>query len=242
MSKKARDDMRTYWDERARINAAWYVDTSLDYEAPDMERFFETGRRVVAEALDGAPASPPGRALAVEIGSGLGRVCLALADRFDRVVGIDISSEMLRRAREVVADDRVTFETTEGSTIPLADASADLVLSFTVFQHIPDLAVIQGYVAEAGRVLRPGGLFVFQWNNIPGSTRWGFRRGFLAVVGRLGIKTERYGRNDPAFLGSRVPLATMQAALDRSGMRLRGTKGLDTLFAWAWAVKEGQKA
>ena len=237
MPKKTRDDMRTYWDERARINAAWYVDTSLDYETPDMDRFFETGRRVVAEALDDAPATPPGRSLAVEIGSGLGRVCLALADRFDRVVGIDISSEMVRRARETVTEDRVTFETTDGSTIPLADAAADLVLSFTVFQHIPDLAVIEAYIAEASRVLRPGGVLVFQWNNIRGSATWAMRRRLLAFAARLGVKTERHDRNAPEFLGSRVPLRTIQAALDQGGMTLRGTKGLDTLFAWAWAEK-----
>jgi SAM-dependent methyltransferase len=239
VSKKTREEMRTYWDERARINAVWYVDTSLDFEAPDMDRFFETGRRIVAEALDGAPVTPPGRALAVEIGSGLGRVCLALAERFDRVVGIDISSEMVRRASEIVADDRVVFEVGDGTTIPLADSCADLVLSFTVFQHIPDLTVIEGYVAEASRVLRPEGVFVFQWNNIPGAAGWAFRRRLLAAAHRIGLKTERHGRNAPEFLGSRVPLGTMQAALERNGLVLRRTKGLGTLFAWAWACIEG---
>src|SRR5580700_10743116 len=96
--------MRTYWDEAARTNAAWYVDTSLDYDSPDMAQFFETGRTVVSVALDDAPAAPARFDTAVEIGSGLGRICAALAARFDHVIGIDISSEMIDRAHELVQD------------------------------------------------------------------------------------------------------------------------------------------
>src|SRR5438093_9964969 len=96
--RRAEEGMRTYWDEAARTNAAWYVDTSLEYDHPDMERFFSTGRRIVSEALDGSPVAPPGYSTAVEIGSGLGRVCLALADRFERAIGVDISPEMVQRA------------------------------------------------------------------------------------------------------------------------------------------------
>src|SRR5437764_15432079 len=86
--------MREFWDARARENAAWYVDTSLAYDDPDMDRFFETGEAIVADALDDAPVLPEGRGLAVAVGSGLGRVCKALAGRFDRVVGVDISPQM----------------------------------------------------------------------------------------------------------------------------------------------------
>ena len=63
--------MRDYWDGRARANAAWYVDTSIDFAEPDMQEFFATGERIVTEALDGAPVSPPAHSLAVEIGAGV---------------------------------------------------------------------------------------------------------------------------------------------------------------------------
>ena len=238
MSGNARDSMRTYWDEAARTNAAWYVDTSLSFDHPEIDRFFETGQTVVRAAFDDAPVKPAGRGLAVEIGSGLGRLCRALSERFDRVVGLDISEEMVRRAREFVPDERITFEVGNGTDLrPLADASADLVLTFTVFQHIPDVAMIEGYVREAGRVLKPGGVFVFQWNNTPGARRWALRRSLLGFLQRTGIRSERYKRNAPEFLGSRVPLARMRAAIASGGMDLRETAGLDTLYAWAWAVK-----
>ncbi|MGH2785982.1 MAG: class I SAM-dependent methyltransferase [Actinomycetota bacterium] len=238
MADNVKDSMRTYWDEAARTNATWYVDTSLSFDAPDLERFFETGRTVAKAAIEEASVQPAGRALAVEIGSGLGRICKALAERFDRVIGLDISPEMVKRARELVPDEKITFEVSSGTDLrPLADGTADLVLTFTVLQHIPDVAVIEGYVREAGRVLKPGGVFVFQWNNTPGARRWAFKRGLLGFLQRTGLRVERHRRNAPEFLGSRVPLDRMREALVSAGMELRETKGLGTLFAWAWAVK-----
>jgi SAM-dependent methyltransferase len=231
------DNMRSYWDDAARSNAAWYVDTSLDYGDPDMQRFFENGRTVVRVALDESPVHLD-RGVAVEIGSGLGRICLALADRFDRVIGIDVSPEMVARARQLVSHPAVSFEVGTGAGLEsIPDSSVDLVLSFTVFQHIPSIAVIERYIAEAGRVLKPGGLFVFQWNAEPGSRRWRIKAAILSLLQRSRVRVEERGRHAPEFLGSRVPLGVIEAALRRGRMQLRQTKNLDTLFAFAWAER-----
>lgn len=235
--------MRAYWDERARENAAWYVDTSLDFTSPDMVAFFDTGRRIVDEALgansfDAAVPQPHGEQLAVEIGSGIGRVCKALADRFERVVGVDVSPEMVERARELVDATNVEFMVGDGVSLGgISTASADLVLSFTVFQHIPNVDVIHGYIGEAGRVLRSGGVLVFQWNNEPGALRWRAKRSVLSLLQRSGVRREERMRHDAAFLGSRVALDRIRAALADGQLELVHTKGLDTLYAWAWAVK-----
>lgn len=230
--------MRDYWEERARLNPAFYVDTSLDYDDPDMEQFLQTGRRVVGIALDEPPAVAPAQfGQAVEIGCGMGRICLALSERFDRVVGFDISAEMLRSARDLVPAESVDFRLTEGASLPeLADGSTDLVLTFTVFQHIPSLEVIRAYVTEAGRVLRPGGVFVLQWNGTPGETRWRAKRAVKAVAQKLG-RGDRYGRDAPEFLGSRVELAAMRQMLADAGLDLVATMGEGTLFTWGWARK-----
>jgi SAM-dependent methyltransferase len=233
---KATKGMRDFWDARARENAAWYVDTSLSYDEPDMQRFFETGAVVVAEALDGAPAGSAGRHLALEIGSGLGRICKALGSRFDEVIGFDISPTMVERARELVGSGHISFVLSDGKSLTgVGDGTADLVLSFTVFQHIPSVPVIEGYLREAGRVLRPGGLLVFQWNNEPGARRWRLRRGWLAFLQRTRIHREQYLRHAPQFLGSRVPVDRIERALDAAGIDLVSTKGTGTLYAWAWA-------
>jgi SAM-dependent methyltransferase len=230
--------MRAYWDDGARRNAAWYVDTTLSYDEPDMVRFLAGGQHIVAELFDRVPVEPAGRGLAVEIGSGLGRVCLALADRFERVIGVDISPEMVQRAEQLVRDPRVTFQVGDGLGLGgIDDSCADLVLSFTVFQHIPRPAIVHGYLTEAGRILRPGGVLVFQWNNIAGARRWAARRAILSALQRTGVHPDRYRRHAPEFLGSRIALAPLQRTLDASGLELQGTSGLGTLFAQAWAVR-----
>jgi SAM-dependent methyltransferase len=231
--------MRSYWDDGARRNAVWYVDTSLDYGEPDFERFVETGRVIVSEALDNAPVTPSGHGLAVEIGCGLGRICQALAPRFDRVIGVDISPEMLKRAEELVEDPKVELRLGDGVSLSGIDTgSADLVMSFTVFQHIPSVTVICDYIAEAGRVLKPGGLFVFQWNNEPGALRWRARRAVLSTLQRTGVRREAHARNAPEFLGSRVPVSRLEPCLERGGLSLEAIRGGGGLFAWAWAQRQ----
>ena len=170
------EGMRRYWDDRARENAVWYVDTSVNYEAPDMERFMATGHEVVRRALLEAPVRPAGRALAVEIGCGVGRICLALSEHFDNVVCVDISESMVAQARQLVTALNVRFEVVSGADLgTVADGSADFVTTFTVFQHMPKAALIEAYVRDAGRVLRPGGVLAAQWNNLPHPRLWKLR-------------------------------------------------------------------
>jgi SAM-dependent methyltransferase len=238
VDRRKKEKMRSYWDERARKNAAWYVDTTLTFDDPDMEKFFAAAHATVSFALDSAPVQPPTAQLAVEIGCGLGRMCLSLSERFDRVIGVDVSPEMIERARGLVKSDRISFVVGDGATLPgVEDGSVDVVYAFTVFQHIPSVGVIERYIEEAGRVLRGGGLLVFQWNNTPGALRWRVRRFVLGKLQKFKLG-ERYERNDPAFLGSRVPFERVRAAVERGGMEVRKTDGLGALFAWVWAVRK----
>ena len=230
--------MRRFWDDRAQENAAWYVDTSLSYDEPDMEQFFATGGVVVTEALLDAPVRPAGHALAVEIGPGLGRICVALADHFDRVVGVDVSAEMVRQARELVPDERVTFEVGDGVGLqPIADGTVDLVTSFTVLQHLPSRDLVLGYLREGARVLRPGGVLAVQWNNLPHPYRWRAKSVWWRLRQRLHLGLADEQRSAPEFVGTRVPWSAVEATLRDSGLTVAGRKGEGTLFSWVWAVK-----
>jgi len=230
--------MRRFWDERARENAAWYVDTSLEYDAPDMQRFFETGRVVVRHALHGAPVQPTRWEVALEIGPGLGRIALALADDFERVIGIDVSEEMVTRARELVLDPRVTFHVGDGLTLaPVADDSVDLVTSFTVLQHLPSKDLVLGYLAEASRVLRSGGVAALQWNNLPHPSLWRAQAAWWRARGRLGLGLQGERRYAREFVGTRVSTADVTRALVDAGLTIIDIRDPGTLFAWVWARK-----
>jgi SAM-dependent methyltransferase len=230
--------MRRFWDARAQENAAWYVDTSLSYDAPDMERFFTTGEVIVSEALLQAPVQPAGRGLAVEIGPGLGRICRALAEHFDRVVGVDVSAEMVAQARQLVPDPRIDFVVGDGVGLSgIADASADLVTSFTVLQHLPSREMVLHYLREGARVLRPGGVLAVQWNGLPHPWRWRAQAAAWRLRQRLGLGMTTEQRSAREFVGTRVPWAPVERTLRDVGLEVAGRKGEDTLFSWVWAVK-----
>jgi len=103
---RRRQSMRADWDRRARENAPFYVCTTA---ADSPESFAASGERdLETHVLDGLAVSSGWRVL--EIGCGVGRLVKPLAARVARVVGVDLSEEMIRRAREYCAraflDDR----------------------------------------------------------------------------------------------------------------------------------------
>ncbi|MEH2353899.1 class I SAM-dependent methyltransferase [Nostoc sp.] len=106
----------------------------------------------------------------LEIGSGYGRAPLHLSKaknlRCEKYYGIDISEPLLRRLIKVKQEYNFFPEAefnlicTSAETLPLEDNSIDLVISNCVFMHIPD-AQLRNLLADICRVLKPGGIFVF---------------------------------------------------------------------------------
>ncbi len=106
----------------------------------------------------------------LEIGSGYGRAPLHLSKaknlKCEKYYGIDISEPLLRRLIKVKQEYNFFPEAefnlicTSAETLPLEDNSIDLVISNCVFMHIPD-AQLRNLLADISRVLKPGGIFVF---------------------------------------------------------------------------------
>jgi SAM-dependent methyltransferase len=96
---------------------------------------------------------PPGRAL--DAACGTGRHARHLVGRGHEVVGIDLTPEMLVRARETVA--HVDFVEADLADIPAGDGAFDLVVCGLALAHVGRL---DRAVGELARVLRPGGHLV----------------------------------------------------------------------------------
>jgi SAM-dependent methyltransferase len=92
----------------------------------------------------------------VEIGVGAGRMSRALSADFDRVVGLDVSQDMIDRADRATPD-HVEFRRVDTEQIPLGDDEADAVFTVHVLQHLDDYDAMRRYLEEARRVVRPGG-------------------------------------------------------------------------------------
>jgi SAM-dependent methyltransferase len=208
-----------FWDERAREQALFFVDNTVDYQAPDVERFWAEGERAV-EAILAELELEPGRSdTVVEIGCGVGRLTRALTRRAEHVIAIDVSSEMLGRARELNPELRnVTWLHGDGRSLSgVADASADGCFSHVVFQHLPEPELTLGYVREMARVLRPGGWAAFGVSTDPSVHRPKRRAGWrlAALLGR-GPR----GQEHPAWLGSAVPVDRLESCAGEAGLEL----------------------
>jgi SAM-dependent methyltransferase len=96
----------------------------------------------------------------LEFGCGAAQWSIFLAKRGAHVVGLDSSERQLEYARQLMADSRVSFPLVNASAenVPLADASFDIIFC----DHgAMTFAQPERTVAEASRLLRPGGLFAF---------------------------------------------------------------------------------
>jgi SAM-dependent methyltransferase len=161
------DKMRCDWDARAEHDAMYYIDTRSDAWEPSA--FFEQGageaRELIGPVLERFDFDPAGKRL-LEIGCGLGRLFPGFAAVFSEVWGIDVSPAMIERAKRVCPVPGVQF--TVGSGVDLAgisDTSVDYCFSYLVFPHLPDRALVWGYLDEIWRVLRPGGLCQLQFRS-----------------------------------------------------------------------------
>jgi SAM-dependent methyltransferase len=215
------EKMRRDWDERARENARFYVNTEkTDWSDED---FFSSGRRTVAEEIltdmiNICQGKDPKQMKVLEIGCGAGRVTRALAELFGEVHAVDVSGEMVAMARQALArSPNVSVYQNNGMDLAvIPPGEYDFAFSTIVFQHIPSYAVIESYVREVARLLRPGALFKFQ------------------VQGDATIESEP----DDTWLG--VPFSGEQARTlaENCGFEPRYMHGAGQQYFWLWFFRK----
>ena len=142
--------------ERARAATETFVRKGAEWD--EMRALDLPADAVEAALLGLLPAGPLGRAL--DIGSGTGRLLEVLAPRLTAGLGVDASRAMLALARARLARPGLTHcavRLADMYRLPLPDGGFDLVLMHMLLHHAEDPAAA---LAEAARVLRPGGLLV----------------------------------------------------------------------------------
>jgi len=217
------DSMRADWNQRAQEDANYYVAFGRRNQ-PEAE-FFESAADVVRLLETELRRRDPQvwrEGSALEIGCGPGRLMRPMSRHFQRLYGVDVSDEMIRRAEHNLRGlPNVTLSCNRDSTLaPFPDGSIDFIYSYAVFQHIPSREVVEGYLSDAIRILRPGGLFVFQINGLRDtghakSTWDGVRVGaedIMDLAGRWGVSL--LALNDP---DTQYMWVTLRKPLSRSG-------------------------
>lgn len=112
------------------------------------------GRAAIAEINK----LPPGRVIELGVGTGLS---LPFYDRRHRIVGVDLSPDMLSRAEKRVSAERLSHVEAllemDAAHLRFPDQSFDAAMAMFVITVVPDP---DGVLAEIGRVVRPGGRVV----------------------------------------------------------------------------------
>jgi len=102
----------------------------------------------------------------LETAAGTGRVTRALAAAAPQaaITATDLNAPMIERAAQLLADPRIRWQAADAQALPFTDRSFDAVVCQFGVMFFPDKAA--GF-AEARRVLRPGGRFVFNvWDRL----------------------------------------------------------------------------
>ena len=157
---------RRQWESLGREDPLWGVLSLPEKKGNrwEVDDFLETGRseiNSVMEDLGRLGIEPAGPAL--DVGCGAGRLTQALAAELGRAVGVDVSSTMIAKARELNRTPQTcAFQQTDGDGLAVfEDGSLGFVYSVLALQHSPR-NVIEAYLHEFCRVVVNGGTLVFQ--------------------------------------------------------------------------------
>jgi SAM-dependent methyltransferase len=215
------EKMRQDWDRRARENARHFVDTSKT-DWSDQE-FFASGEQAIREdiltdTINICQGKDPKSMRVLEIGCGAGRLTRALSGFFGEVHAVDVSGEMIDQARKALADrPNVHLYQNNGCDLSVIPAVAfDFAYSAIVFQHIPSREIIETYVKEVGRLLKPGTLFKFQ------------------VQGNANVESNP----DDTWHGVPFSVAQADAMALRCGFEPRYRHGVGEQYFWLWYFKK----
>jgi SAM-dependent methyltransferase len=163
------------------------------FEQRDDYGNYEANLRFLREA-----GLTPGSGPLLEIGSGKGRMLdLLRREGFD-ARGVEVNAAMIEESRRLFGD--LPIQQVEGSTLPFENGAFATVVSFDVFEHIPDS---DAHIREVTRVLRPAGAYLLQtpnkWTNVVFETiRWrsftAFRADHCSLHSYREIQ-DRFGRH-----------------------------------------------
>ena len=95
----------------------------------------------------------------LEIGSGTGYLCNYLREQGYNVMPSEVDDRQIKMARELFG---IKIKKMKGEEIDYTDNAFDKVISFDVFEHIPDSDM---HLSEVRRVLKPGGTYILQTPN-----------------------------------------------------------------------------
>lgn len=136
------EGLKQVWHERSQASRRFFLENADKFkEQQDLIASFEVYRGQITELLDLSPT--PSRQCALEVGPGQGEFLPVLSARFEQVIALDNSPQMLAHARQRVEDAQLrNVELVEGDTRYLQNLpeSFDCAVVNMVLHHTPSPA------------------------------------------------------------------------------------------------------
>lgn len=145
------------------------VEDAISFVDADLDFFTRAKARLLLELADGAVGASETLAF-LDVGCGPGETDRLLKSRVSSLVGVDVASGMLERARR--SNPWAEYRGySEGDALPFEDGAFDVCFAICVFHHVPREKRIS-LVGEMVRVCRPRGLIaLFEHNPLNPLTR-----------------------------------------------------------------------
>lgn len=160
--------LKKNWEGFAQTDPLWAICTDPLKKGNrwTREELFATGREEIHRVLDCVQSlglEPDWKSPALDFGCGVGRLTRALAGRFAECWGVDISPTMVQLAQEYNRDlPQCHFLVNERDRLEnFPEGHFAFIYTSIVLQHIPE-KYAKSYVGELVRLLKPGGVLVFQ--------------------------------------------------------------------------------
>jgi ubiquinone/menaquinone biosynthesis C-methylase UbiE len=160
-------ELQKNWDQFGRTDPLWAIRTAAGKEGNKwrLDEFFATGQAEIQSTLEhiASLGIRVPRNAALDFGCGIGRLTQALAGHFEQTYGIDIAPSMIEQARRYNQHgDRCEYVLNETDHLGVFDdGSFDFICSLITLQHMEPVYA-KRYIGEFLRLLRPGGVLVFQ--------------------------------------------------------------------------------
>lgn len=162
-----KDKYREQWEKLGTNDPYWAVLTNPDKKGGKWNsvEFFDTGKKEIENILRKIKTLGVNinKDIALDFGCGVGRLSKALANEFQKVIAVDVSSSMLKEAQKANHDiTNIEFiHNTALDLIAISEGSIDFLYSNIVLQHMPKNRQII-YIREFCRVLSSGGILAIQ--------------------------------------------------------------------------------
>jgi ubiquinone/menaquinone biosynthesis C-methylase UbiE len=161
------NQLENFWDNIGETDPMWAILSTPQKRGNkwDEEEFFKTGKIEVDKLFSGLLTNIEliKEAPALDFGCGIGRCTRRLADYFNNATGVDISSSMIQKAKQINENfSNCNFIHNSNDTLKIFEnESFGFIFSILTLQHIP-LALQFKYIGEFCRILKKGGILIFQ--------------------------------------------------------------------------------